>query len=813
MFSINLRYALVTLLVIATTVTAQTDPDDVFWDLGFSGPGVDGVINASLSTSHGLIVAGRFTTIDGEAIHGVALMQESPRKWIPLGAGISGEVFSLAVIGDWLYVGGYFDTAGGVEARNFARWSFATSEWEPIVDRGANGVDSVVRAIGFFNGKGVVGGDFRVAGNESAHGIANFDTSTFLFTAIDPISVINDDVASVYAIDTLGGDLYVGGRFDLVGSSPAKNLARWDGTTWRALGVVPNDGANARVHDILIDDGKVIVAGEFTRAGLVEVVGVSEWNPDSESWRGYVVPTQNLRGSAYAVARFGSDLIVGGPFTGAGFTDVTGVVRLSGSSWNVMGGDVQGAVNTIAVHAGRAIVGGEFNGVYDKTIFGLAAWSGAAWSAVATDLGGAGPTNHVYALALDGSKVYAGGLFRSVAGRLAPRFARWDEGTMSWDPIGDGTDGPVNAIAVGGGKIWIGGRFNAAHDVAASNIAVLDPASGTWEVVGIDFDEGVTGTIHALLVDGSTLYVGGDFRLRRGTLNLQNLAAFDIGTRTWWDPKGSPNGPVYAIAAAGSRVVFGGDFTSIGDIDAHNIAQYNPRNGGWVPLGSGVSGPVRALAGSGVTVYVGGDFVTAGVLSAPHIARWIVEPGYWDRLGDGLEGTNETGVYGLAVGGGGVWAAGVFERSGSIELRNVGRWDTTTGRWGTLGSGIAGSTVPQGRAIAANNTEVYVGGAFTHVGGRFIPYLARWTKTTSSVPLSDYLPSWLSITTGFSDLSFASIDGAPIDVSIVDMLGRRVLHVVNEGGLAHVSTESLVTGTYLVVVESHGRRSVTMLRR
>lgn len=809
----NICYALIAVLVVSGTLAAQTDPDDAFWDQAFSGPGVDGRVNATLSSRHGLIAAGSFTTIDGETINGIALLQESPRRWRPLGSGISGEVFSLAVIGDYLYAGGEFDSAGGVAARNIARWSFASSAWEPIVDRGTNGVDGLVRAIGLFNGKGVIGGDFRSAGPEPAIGIATFDTITFRFAAIVPISVSDNDVASVYAMDTVGGNLYVGGRFDAVGSISARNIARWNGSTWNTLGMAPNDGVNGRVHDVMSDSGRMVVAGEFVRSGIVEVVGVSEWDPATESWHGYVVPTQNLRGAAYAVARSGDDLIVGGPFTGAGFTEVTGIVRLRGRSWNIMGGDLSGTVNTLAVHGGNVIAGGSFDGVSGKTIFGLASWDSRTWSAVGTDIGGAGPTGQVYALALDGASLYAGGFFRSVAGRLVPRIARWNKGSMSWDSIGDGTDGPVNAITVGGGKVWIGGRFAVADNIAASSIASFDPVSGTWEAVGIDFAEGVTGTVNALLVHGRTLYVGGDFRLRRDTLNLQNLAAYDLPTRAWWDPMGSPDGPVNAIAMAASRIVVGGDFSSIAGIDAQNIAQYNPRTGEWVPLGSGVNGPVRAMAASGVTVYVGGDFATAGVLSAPRIARWIVEPGYWGRLGDGLEGANEAGVYGLATGGGAVWATGIFNRSGTRTLRNAGRWDTTTSQWSSLGSGIQGTTAPQGRAVAANSTEVYFGGGFTHVGGRFIPYLARWTKTTASAPAHHSVPDWLSITFGSTGLSIATLDASPIQVSIVDLLGRRLCHATDHGGVAHLSTDMLSSGTYLVVAESRGRRGVGVIRQ
>lgn len=798
--------------LVAPVASAQTDPDDTFWDPRFAGPGVDGRVNASVSTPRGLIVGGLFTSVDGVRAHGVAILQESPRRWTPLGEGVDGEVFALALVGDYLYVGGSFSRVGGVQARNIARWSFATSTWEQIVDRGNNGVDSAVRALTLYTGVLAVGGDFRQAGPELSIGLAFLDTSTLQFTSTDSLSVDNAETATVHAIEELDGALYVGGRFNSVGSVIARNIAQWDGSAWRGLGMGPENGVDGRVRDLMADGENMMVAGEFLRAGVREAVGLAEWTTATDSWRQLVVPTQGLRGSAWAVARFDGDLIVGGPITGAGFTDVKGAIGLRGGSWVVLRGDLEGSVATLSVHNGALFAAGEFSGAAGVSLFSMAIWNGDVWSAVAMDAGGAGPTGRVFSLAIDGPMLYVGGDFLAAGGTSVGRIARWNGATAQWDTLGRGLDGPVHAIVVGRGGIWVGGRFNAAGEETASNVARYTTSTGLWRSLGNGLDEGVTGTVRALALFDSTLYVGGDFTIRRGSLDIENLAAYNTTTGEWSAPGASPDRPVNALAVAGGRLVAGGEFTVIGDVSAQHIAQYNPRNGLWEPLGSGTSGLVRSLAASGTSVYVGGDFATAGVLSAPLIARWIVDPGYWDRLGEGLEGTTEAGVFGLAVGGGGVWATGLFDRTGGAAMHNVARWDTLGRTWERLGSGVVRGSAPPGRTVAASDQDVYVGGGFADAGNRFTPFLARWTRATASVGFSlDALPDWMRFVRTTDGVMVRTRDGREVEVQVVDLLGRVLRRVSGQDGTITIPMSTLATGAFLLVVRSHGRTATARM--
>lgn len=59
------------------------------------------------------------------------------------------------------------------------------------------------------------------------------------------------------------GDIYIGGRFTFAGSVPARNIARWDGTMWYALGV----GVSAPVNALVFFGTDLYVGGDFWQAG------------------------------------------------------------------------------------------------------------------------------------------------------------------------------------------------------------------------------------------------------------------------------------------------------------------------------------------------------------------------------------------------------------------------------------------------------------------------------------------------------------------------------------------------------------------
>jgi hypothetical protein len=67
---------------------------------------------------------------------------------------------------------------------------------------------------------------------------------------------------------------------------------------------------------------------------------------------------------------------------------------------------------------------------------------------------------NVYALAVSGSDLYAGGDFMMAGGNWANHIAKWDG--SRWRRLGSGLNSPVRALAVSGSVLYAGGYFTTA---------------------------------------------------------------------------------------------------------------------------------------------------------------------------------------------------------------------------------------------------------------------------------------------------------------------------------------------------------------
>ncbi|WP_352424839.1 Synerg-CTERM sorting domain-containing protein [Aminomonas paucivorans] len=92
----------------------------------------------------------------------------------------------------------------------------------------------------------------------------------------------------------------------------------------------------------------------------------------------------------------------------------------------------------------------------------------------------------------------------------------------------------------------------------------------------------------------------------------------------FWQPLGGgTNGSVYALAVSGSGLYVGGTFAKVsGDSDAAKRYLIRWDDTGWNALRGSADATVYALAVSADALYAGGDFTSVGGVSADHVARW-----------------------------------------------------------------------------------------------------------------------------------------------------------------------------------------------
>jgi hypothetical protein len=120
---------------------------------------------------------------------------------------------------------------------------------------------------------------------------------------------------TVNALALQGGNLYVGGSFTTSGVAPIKRVARWNGTSWSAVG---GGFTNGSVAALAATPSTLYAAGTFTNGAAPTFAQVAKW--DGASWSGLgsgLLMSLSAPGGN-ALALLGNDLYLGGLFIFAG---------------------------------------------------------------------------------------------------------------------------------------------------------------------------------------------------------------------------------------------------------------------------------------------------------------------------------------------------------------------------------------------------------------------------------------------------------------------------------------------------------------
>ena len=82
----------------------------------------------------------------------------------------------------------------------------------------------------------------------------------------------------MYALAVSGTDIYAGGDFVTAGGVSVSRIAKWDGTSWSALGTGISGG---NVLALAVSGTDVYAGGQFSTAGGVNVNRIAKWNGTS----------------------------------------------------------------------------------------------------------------------------------------------------------------------------------------------------------------------------------------------------------------------------------------------------------------------------------------------------------------------------------------------------------------------------------------------------------------------------------------------------------------------------------------------------
>lgn len=189
----------------------------------------------------------------------------------------------------------------------------------------------------------------------------------------------------------------------------------------------------------------------------------------------------------------------------------------------------------------------------------------------------------------------------------------------------------------------------------------------------------------------------------------------DVYASIEWDPDGA--GP------AGPRLVIGGQFYSVGTIEAPNsIAAFDLQTGQWSKLGDGLKPQIYdfAVLPNNELVACGSFSLTSGGAQLRGIARW--DSTAWRTVGN-VPGTNQSVYVVEVVPNGDLIAGGNFTSMAGVQASRIARWDGVA--WSSLGSGLSGNVFD---VLALPNGDLLACGDFTSTGaGVSAQRVARWS--------------------------------------------------------------------------------------
>lgn len=345
-----------------------------------------------------------------------------------------------------------------------------------------------------------------------------------------PLDVDAKPARYVDVLVPYNGDLYVGGRFDLIGQERYNYIARFDGRNWYDVGGGVGVDAMGLVHAMLIRDDVLYAGGMFDQAGLLPAKNAAVFDMKTEQW----LPMGSSLNRPIRDMEFGPD--------------------------------------------GRVYACGEFSATWETNIplGAFAVFDGADWQPVGGSFSGGGRLGNKTQgrdIAVLGDDIYVGGYF-VYAGEGADlievnNIARWDGERFHALEEGihnDETSLPafVTAVASYNGSIYVGGQFNRAGPAPANGVARWIPGVG-WDTLGLGIS-GDNSHVRAFYADGNNLYVGGTFTYAGGDFDIQYMARWD-GSR--WHPMGQLSDQVKAIVPYRETLYIAGNF-----LGADNTAMY-----------------------------------------------------------------------------------------------------------------------------------------------------------------------------------------------------------------------------------------------
>jgi hypothetical protein len=568
----------------------------------------------------------------------------------------------------------------------------------------------------------------------------------------------------VAAIVTVGNSIYVAGNFSQYRGAVVGKLAKIDATTCDIDPVFIGGGGFGP------DPGSTVNAIAISGSSLYAVGNVN-------SYRGAAIPgivkldlTTGAADAAFtpgsadapvdAIVVSGTSVYVGGAFTHFAGVAAPRLAKLDAATGTLdtafaAAPGADSLVTTLAIAANQLYVGGPFThfaGI-QTALARVNATSGALDTAFTQSVAN---VSEVSSLLLSGNSVYVG----RAAGTSV--LAKIDATTGTTDAAfgaGTGFDFGVYSLLLANSSLYVGGAFTTYGSAAAYNLAKIDPTSG---VLDTTFTQATGGnnTVFALAAAGSRVIAGGVFSTYRGAA-AHNIAKFSLATDEpdlAFSTAAGTNSDVARMALNGSSLYLGGVFTSCGSLNSFNIAKVDTATGACdatFAAGGGAPFFVDAMLVHGTSLYIGG-----GNLSLTHLAKMDLLTGKTDPTFS-VNGGPDATVMALADSPTAIYVGGQFQNYGALPARNLAKVDPATGvldQTFTQTSGAGGPSEYIQSLLFAGNS-LYAGGVVNSYRGGTVQGLLKLDPKTGAVDPTFSQP------TGFGNAQALLSSGSSIVVA------------------------------------------------
>ncbi len=520
-----------------------------------------------------LYLGGDFTTAAGQRRAFLAAADAATgalAPWDPQPSYLGGYalVQTIRLLGADVLVGGQFTNIGGQARANVAvldGTTGAATPWDARLERAAG--PGVVHAVEAAGDTIYVGGVFDSAGGLPRASLAALDATTGAVLPWNPpLGSADADAPIVTGIAASADTIYAGGQFRSVGVLAVANLAALDRASgaprpWSAGATTPIV-ALAGAGDRIWVTGSSGLLGGTTRNHLAAIDAASgaltPWDPDAPA-----TTASADSGVVAALVLDGARLVVAGSFERIGGADRAGLAALDAATGAILPWQPQvvGTVDALAVSDGVLFVGGrsitEIDGQPRRNLaaFDTAADLLLAW---APDAEG----TRIRAIAASAGAVYIAGTFLALGGEArngAAAFDRASGALLPWDARVDyfGNEATLFDLKLVGATLYLVGYFDSVGGTPQQGVGAVDAATAAPLARTLP----IVPQARAFAIDGDTIYVaterGGGDPPAPGLV----AASLSSGMPTTFAPV--LEGTAFTLCVAPTAVYAGGNFTAL----------------------------------------------------------------------------------------------------------------------------------------------------------------------------------------------------------------------------------------------------------